>query len=370
MKRKKDPVKQHLLQDAKSILRFLRKRRKNLSPLLILTHDYPDPDALASACALQYLAQEICGINSRIAYGGVIGRMENREMVRLLKLPVHQLRSGDLKKYAHIVLVDTQPFFENNSFPKNRRPAMIIDQHASVIKPAAEHVVVNTECGATSVILAKCLALAGLDVPVQIATALAYGILSDTLGFYRCHHQEVIDNYLFVLAKTDLKALAKIQHPERSRNFFTTLTRGVHHAMMRRGLIISHLGVIETPDLVSQIADSLLTYEDAGWTLCTGRYKGKLHVSLRTSRPNAQAGEILRDIFPNRGEAGGHDLIAGGSFKIGLGTSEANWREAEQFLVQRLLKRLKLPQKGDFAYPFRQVLTPAKKWSLAGKSRR
>ena len=41
------------------LLDFLSARRDSLSPLLILTHDYPDPDALAAAIALSYLAQHL-----------------------------------------------------------------------------------------------------------------------------------------------------------------------------------------------------------------------------------------------------------------------------------------------------------------------
>ena len=69
---------------------FLEINKDRLSPLLILMHDYPDPDALASAYSLQYLAELKGGIRSRIVYGAVIGRIENQEMVRLLKIPVYK----------------------------------------------------------------------------------------------------------------------------------------------------------------------------------------------------------------------------------------------------------------------------------------
>jgi nanoRNase/pAp phosphatase (c-di-AMP/oligoRNAs hydrolase) len=70
---------------ARRLLRFLRRRRGGLSPLLILTHDFPDPDALASAFALQHVAQSAFQIQSRIVYGGELGRTEKKMMVRLLR---------------------------------------------------------------------------------------------------------------------------------------------------------------------------------------------------------------------------------------------------------------------------------------------
>jgi hypothetical protein len=122
--------------------------------------------------------------------------------------------------------------------------------------------------------------------------------------------------------------------------------------MVRQKLIVSHLGVIENPDLVSQTADFLLTYKGMRWSLCTGRYNGKLHVSLRMANPQALAATVLRDIFENSQEAGGHESIAGGSFEVGKNAPDAVWEKAERSLVQRLLDRLRIPARGKFHFPF------------------
>ncbi|MBI3306871.1 MAG: DHH family phosphoesterase [Candidatus Omnitrophica bacterium] len=340
-------------QSARKIIRFLRRKKESLSPLLILTHDYPDPDALASAYALHYMAAQAFGIQSRIAYGGIIGRVENRSMVHILKLPVHKLRAGDIRKYENVALMDTQPGFENNSFPANRRPAMIIDQHPFVTKPDAALTIIDTECGATCVVLAQALLILKLEIPAPVATALAYGILTDTLNLYRSPRPDVIKTYLDILRFCDMRALAKIQNPARSRKFFTTLGKGIEQAMMKRGLMISKLGDVESPDLIAQVADFLLTYKGAHWAMCLGRFKGKLHVSLRMEKSQVTASEILRDIFFDRRDAGGHDVIAGGSFYIGSKAGANVWEEAEDQLIERILKRLRIPAKVEFYHPFR-----------------
>ena len=48
--------------------------------LLIVMQNNPDPDAIAAACALRELAYKTAGLNCRFAYGGTIGRAENREL--------------------------------------------------------------------------------------------------------------------------------------------------------------------------------------------------------------------------------------------------------------------------------------------------
>ena len=60
--------------NARKLLRFLSENKGKLSPLLILTHDYPDPDGLASAFALHYIAGKIFGIKaSQIPLPGFVG---------------------------------------------------------------------------------------------------------------------------------------------------------------------------------------------------------------------------------------------------------------------------------------------------------
>ncbi len=334
------------------ILKFLSNQKEKLSPLLILTHDYPDPDALGSAFAFRYLAEKGFGIRSRIVYGGIIGRNENQEMVRSLKIPVHKFKSADLKRYANIALVDTQPAFGNNSFPSKRKATIVIDQHAFVSKPHAEFSLVDTEMGATSVLMAQALFEQKLEIPPALATALVYGILTDTQNLYRAQNPVIVETYAALLPLCDLKKLAKIQNPSRSKKFFETLSRAIRKASVRRGLIVSHLGDVEAPDLVSQVADFLLTYKGMQWSFCSGRYNGDLHVSLRMTSPNGRAGEILRDIFHDRGHAGGHGRIAGGKLTVGPEAAEDVWRSVEESLSQRLARRLRIPARSQELTPF------------------
>ncbi len=338
--------------DAARLLDFLSRRKDSLSPLLILTHDYPDPDALASAMALGHLAQQYYGITSRIAYGGIIGRCENKALVKLLDIPLRKIRPEHFSKYRNIALVDTQPRFDNNAFPPKRKATIVIDQHASTTRPAADLAIIDTECGATCAIVARALLLLGDPIPPRIATALAYGILSDTLGLYRARRSDVIDTYLEIIHHCDLRMLGQIQNPSRSRQFFLTLHRALDRALAYRRLLVSHLGLVENPDLVSQMAEFLLTCENTQWSFCTGRYRGRIHVSLRTSVPNTEAGEVLRSIFDNPKDAGGHDAIAGGSFRLGRDPAEEQWQEAEQTLQLRLLRKLRRSTRAPLRKPF------------------
>lgn len=101
-------------------------------------------------------------------------------MVRTLKIPVHKLKSSDFKKYSNVALLDTHPVFGNNPFPGVRKATIVIDQHGSIKKPKADLAVVGTKLGATSVLIAQTLLQKRLTIPASLATALVYGIQSDT----------------------------------------------------------------------------------------------------------------------------------------------------------------------------------------------
>jgi nanoRNase/pAp phosphatase (c-di-AMP/oligoRNAs hydrolase) len=215
--------------------------------------------------------------------------------------------------------------------------------------------IIDTECGATSVILAQSLFLTGTEIPKRIGTALAYGILTDTLNLYRAKRSDIIKTYISLLPFCDLRALTQIQNPPRSRRFFVTLEKGIKEALIYGKLIITHLGWVENPDVVSQITEFLLTYEKMRYSFCTGRYKEKLHFSLRAADPNFLAADVLRDIVENPRDAGGHDAIAGGSFFVGKGVSESIWQDTEKNLAQKLIARLKLFPKNKLNSPMRLI---------------
>jgi nanoRNase/pAp phosphatase (c-di-AMP/oligoRNAs hydrolase) len=306
-----------------------------------MTHDFPDPDALASAYAMKHIAYKAFGIRSRIVYQGIIGRAENRNMVNILKLPVHRLKPGEIQKYHHVALVDTQPEFENNPFPDRREATLIVDQHASISTPTALCDVIDTDCGATSIIMAKSLLGLKMSIPERLATALAYGIITDTLNFSRAARPDTVSTYLKLLPFANIRQLARIQSPEHDKKYFSMLKRAISMAKACNGIIVCHLGAVVNPDEVSQVADFLLSYKPGKMTLTTGRYKSKLHVSLRAKKARFQAGRVLRKCLGNPEDAGGHGRIAGGSLKLS-NPNARTWKQEEKKIQDNILRFLKL----------------------------
>lgn len=320
--------------------------------MLILTHDYPDPDSIASAFALHYLAKTFYGIDSKIAYGGIISRIENRYMVTSLKIPIHKLRAEDLREYSNTALVDTQPNFTNNSFPKGKHANIVIDQHSPAFKGGADLSIVDIKRNATCEILAEALLAVKRDLPVTLATALAYGILTDTLNLSRVVRPSVFKIYLKILSFCDMIALIRLQNPPRPPQFFKVLSRSIHDTFCYGKLVVCHMGAVDDIVSVAHIADFLCAYKGADWVLCTGRFNGRLYTSLRSVKPSISAFEILRDAFGDIGLAGGHGPIAGGNLKVGKNTTARIWKQYEKNMTGKLLNRLHISSKVKVFKPF------------------
>src|SRR5581483_4452122 len=102
----------------RSLLTGLLQALDAPGPLLILPHDNPDPDALASAAAVQYLVSSLLKKESHILLGGIVGRAENRAMLTYLNIQLVPVCDVAFGPDSLVTLVDTQPKRPNNSLPE------------------------------------------------------------------------------------------------------------------------------------------------------------------------------------------------------------------------------------------------------------
>ncbi|MFL6193551.1 MAG: DHH family phosphoesterase, partial [Thermoanaerobaculia bacterium] len=317
-------------------------RRDSKGRWLILTHDNPDPDALASAQLLARVLRQSLKQKVTVAYGGIIGRAENRELVRSLKLPFSHIRHINLKKYQHFALVDTQPRSGNNQLPSRVVPDIVIDHHPvrpnTLTGPFHD---VRPKYGATATIVAEYMQAAGVQPTHALATALIYAIRSETLDFAREHAGPDKSIHDFYFPQANHRLLARIQSPRLPLAYFGDLHAALENLEAVDSLILSHLGAVEQPDIVPEIADLLLRLEGKTWSLVTGYFGDRLYLSIRTTNTRADAGGLMHRLIGRRGKGGGHGMIAGGWIDASKVTADADRRDLQKKLGTRLARELK-----------------------------
>lgn len=306
---------------------------------LILSHDNPDPDSLASGVALAWLLGKLAGVEAVVAYGGIVGRAENRALIKVLKLPVVPLARVVFDDYDLIAMVDTQPEQGNHSLPSAHFPDVVIDHHPARPETKLAAVAdVGRRAGATSTVVTDYLRASGLEVPPPIATALFYGIKSDTRDLERETTQPDVEAYLWLFPQADPQALSEIEHPRLPEDYFRLFHTAVEKARVFDGAVVCDLEEVYYPDLVAEVADRFLTMGDTKWSLAFGTFQQSLYFSLRTRDRRMNAGKLIRDIIEARGgSAGGHGSMAGARLPL-KGLSPVARRRLTRSVVSSFLK--------------------------------
>ncbi len=301
----------------KQKLQQLEKQLEGRSAMLIVLQDNPDPDALAAAVGLRRLANELGDVSCSIASGGRVGRSENRALVRYLQLNLRLMDEIDLSRFDLIAMVDTQPGQGNNSLPSDVKPDLVIDHHP--VQPASRKLPfsdIRSKYGATCTILFEYLWVAGVKMDVDLATALLYGIRSDTQDLGRETTQADIEAYSVLYLMANKRALGAIQRGRVPSDYFCVLASALDRARICGNSIYCDLGEIENADMISEVADLLLRHEDIDWTLCWACVNGDTLLSLRTSLGNQDAKKVLKLVVGKKGTAGGHRSMAGGQIPL------------------------------------------------------
>jgi nanoRNase/pAp phosphatase (c-di-AMP/oligoRNAs hydrolase) len=293
---------------------------------LILTHDNPDPDSLAAGVALAWLLETLAGVEAKVAYGGIVGRAENRALIRVLKLPVVPISRVVFDDYDLICMVDTQPEQGNHSLPPRHFPDVVIDHHPmrpdSALAAIAD---VGGPIGATSTVVVDYVRASHLEIPAAIATALFCGIKADTRDLGRQTTPQDVEAYLWLFPRTDKDAISAIDHPPLQKEYFALSYTAIRKAEVYDDAVVLPLGRLYAPDMVAEVAERFLYLEGMRHSLAWGTYEGDLYLSLRSTDRRANAGRLMREIIePRGGSAGGHGTMAGARLPVrGRGASAA-----------------------------------------------
>jgi nanoRNase/pAp phosphatase (c-di-AMP/oligoRNAs hydrolase) len=288
-------------------------------PVLIMTHEIPDPDALASGESLALILKTLWDIGSNLVYSGFVGRAENVAMLEHLT-PNWVYKEGfdSADGFSSIALVDTQPGAGNNALPDQIVPDIVFDHHQPLREglKAVRFSDVRPDCGANVSILAQYLEAGGIVPGPVLSTAIFYGIQADTRGLSRSASELDKQSYFDYLSRVDYDLLIQIQNAGLPRTYFQGFKMGLAETRVRGELVISYMGEIHRPDFVSEMSDLLIRLKEAQIALCMGFHGDRFYLSMRTNAGGYDAGDLVQQIIYPPGRAGGHDRSAGGQVPL------------------------------------------------------
>ena len=287
--------------------------------LYVMMHDNPDPDAIASAHALVQIATHF-GVNAIPCYFGAIGHQSNRAFVNVLELDGHRLEPDDWEEHRVVALVDHSLPGINDSLPATVVPLMIFDHHAPSGPVEGRYVDLRESVGSTSSIMVEYLRQFELEPDEDLATALLYGIRTDTKNFARKVTTLDFESAAYLVDRADHRVLDQIERPSLSYETVDTLADAIGNRIAQGPIVSSCVGTVTDRDALSQAADMLVQMDRVGVVLVYGVRDGVIFASARArpGMPGIDLATIMREAFGQIGTAGGHEEMAGAQIPIGV----------------------------------------------------
>ena len=328
----------------RKVARFRHALRGAHSYAFLLQHD-PDPDAIASALALRVVLGADAA-DAPILTCGRVTRPENRRLIEELGIRIGHVSARSLASHENLILVDVQPPYFSGDVGD---VAAVIDHHPPSGPFRARFKDVRPTYGASATIAGEYLLAEGdASLTRELATALLYGIITDTKSLSRSASDDDLEMFAYLFPRADHALLRRIQHPSYTAATMRRFGEALEHARVTRGLAHVHLGRLPADEehIVAQLADFCLGMDGASIAVVSGTFGHRLVMSARALWPAAKLGDRLREAFDRYGSAGGHAVMAKAVIQL------ADWRRTHDVHGERGLEM-------SIARAVRRALLPA-----------
>lgn len=277
----------------------------------ILLQPDPDPDGIACGYALRALLGRNRVTAPLVAFGDVT-RPENRAMVGALGIEVRKIAVSDLEEFDGLALVDVQPTVFGENVPQRLRDIeVVVDHHPERSGYDAAVKDIRTSYGATSTIFTEYIRASGFDLHPKLATALLYGIKTDTQLLGRETSARDIDAFAYLHSHHSPALMRRIERPALPATGLRALGRALSRSTVEDGVHLLVLGRVRE-DVIPQVADLALQAEGAEWAVAAGIVGKDLVFSVRNVGHVRAAGEVVRQVVEGLGVGGGHRSMAKG----------------------------------------------------------
>lgn len=293
-----------------------------------------DPDSIASALALKRFYWR--KVKKTLIYRiNTIKRADNLALIKLLKIDqkhIRKLNNSEITKWA---IVDSQPHHDDQ-FARYQYD-IIIDHHPLGPSSTGQFVDIKEDYGANSTIITEYLRAAKIKPSPRLATALFYGIKTDTDNFVRPTTSNDINAFRYLYQFANINIIKKIDSSELTKKTLASFRTAMENLIFFKDRAFIHMGKVKDPDILVIIADFFLKMAEATWSIVSGIYGQKLIVIFRNAGFRLDAGKIAQKLFGENGSAGGHKSAARAEIPIHEITPETdNFEELKNYVLNKI----------------------------------
>ena len=279
--------------------------------VFLQTHNFPDPDAIASAYGLQRLLDRY-GVPSTLCYDGRIDKLSASKMLDTFEIQMwpYESLAANMQKTDRIICVDTQKHAGNVTDFVGDEVACI-DHHPTFVTMEYQYEDIRIT-GACATLIAEYYKLSGNKPDQDVATALLYGIKMDTLNLTRGVTTRDIEMIGFLFSYCDPEVLSDL---ERNNMEFADLK--AYGAAIENIELYGKVGFSAVPfscpdALVAILSDFILSLIEVEVAIIASFREDGIKLSVRSEAPEVHAGDLLHKTLKDLGNGGGHATMGGG----------------------------------------------------------
>ena len=277
----------------------------------IQTHNFPDPDAIASAYGLQVLLGKF-NIPTTICHHGQIERTATADMVAALGISM--TTDDDLKGMKaedYIITVDSQKG-NSNILDLVGEEVACIDHHPVFCEAESYKYKDIRIVGSCSTIIADYYRLYNIDMPQDVATALLYGLKMDTNDFIRGVTELDVDIYRYLFPKANNSLIRRFQSGVIQYDELEAFVDSMKNIDIYNGVAFAFLNFTCADAFVATVSDFILNLDVVNFCVVYSRREHGFKFSVRSELDELNAGQIVQQALDGVGSGGGHKSMAGG----------------------------------------------------------
>ncbi|MCH5206241.1 MAG: DHH family phosphoesterase [Oscillospiraceae bacterium] len=288
------------------LIKLLRGHR-----VFIQTHNFPDPDAIASAYGLQVLLEHF-DIKTIICHHGNVERAATANMIA--EFGIEMTTDEDLKDMTeedYIITVDSQKGNANIRDLIGDEVACI-DHHPVYVDLSEYKFIDIREVGSCSTIIADYYREYQLEMPESVATALLYGLKCDTRDFTRGVTQLDVDIYSYLFPKSSGKLIRRFQSGEIMFDELNAFSDSMRNVEIFNGVAFCYLNFDCADAFLATVSDFIQNIDTAYFVIVYAHRGEGFKFSVRSELDELDAGQIVSEALKDVGSGGGHKSMAGG----------------------------------------------------------
>lgn len=287
-------------------------RQINREHVYIQTHNFPDPDAIASAYGLQRLLA-YRGIEATLCYQGKIDRYSTGKLVELTEMEL--LNTDDIEDMLtdedEVILVDSQKG-NSNVINITGDEIICVDHHPVNEKYRYRFTDIRPGVGACATIIAEYFFENDIPMDKKVATALTYGIRVDTNHLSRSVSKLDLEMIYRMFELCDNDIIRMLEHSNLCFEDLLAYSSAISSIEVYDNISFADTGKDCPEALIANVSDFMLALKEVAFSVVYSVRESGIKLSVRSENSELDAGKIIAEALADVGSGGGHAAMAGG----------------------------------------------------------